>query len=109
MLFRSDPSWSNALAIMAVMSPQFKAMALRPSGVISVEDADAADPCVFRLQASVTGLSGTVGKFLEDGVLDHRERAMLREEVPAVINKLQAFMASDERGVVRLKAEGTVK
>ena len=90
-------TFENAMAIIAVMPPEFAQQALKSSGIIEVKKAEPdAKACARRLNTRLAQHAARLAEMLEDGRIDHQEEAELRRSLPELQAKITRYLASTE-------------
>ncbi|MBN8292845.1 hypothetical protein JI664_12795 [Rhodobacter sp. NTK016B] len=101
----ATPGLNALLSLMSVLGPSFTSDILAPAGM-TAQSADPCEPEDRKLLSGLCQFNASLALALEDGFVDHRERAALRGLAQESLGLLQAAAASPEtfvpvRGVVK--------
>lgn len=90
----SCPEWENAVALLAVLPPEFAAAVLRPAGLTGFRriDGDSSGPETMR---DVAQAAATLAAALVDGRIDHTERPAIRRELTEAMVAIAQFLAKE--------------
>lgn len=90
----SCPEWENAVALLAVLPPEFAAAVLRPAGLTGLRriDGDSTGPETLRDVAQAAAVLATA---LVDGRIDHTELPEVRKELTEAMVAIAHFLAQE--------------
>ena len=98
------PPVDTLLRYAAVLPPRFAARVLAPAGIGGIVATDGAACTPHELTARMAEKAAVLIRMLEDGKIDHRERAELAACLPELLDKLTHFTAALHGGPVSVQA-----
>lgn len=91
----SCPEWHNAVAILAILPPEFANSVLAPAGLTGARriDGDTTDAETLR---EIAEAAAAMAKALADGRIDHTERPTVTKELREALVAIAQWLANKE-------------